>query len=181
VDVRVHGKNLRISDELQELATRKVSHAARIFDRRDATADVEVSAYANPRVREDRFRAEVTSGIGGRVVRVEANAADARSAVDMATDKFERRLRDLKQRLIDRSRRAHKDLNAGVGNTEESPDGPAITRIKRFAMKPMMPEEAALQMEMLGHSFFLFLNGRTDRYAVVYERRDGSLGLLEHE
>jgi putative sigma-54 modulation protein len=100
-------------------------------------------------------------------------------------DKFERQLRRHKERLIGRSRRGvDKRLNAASSGVEEDSGAVndiRIDRVKRFAVKPMTPEEAALQMDLLGHNFFLFLNGQTDRYSVLYRRRDGSLGLIEPE
>ncbi len=180
MDIRVHGKHMHVGPELRDLAERKVDHAGRIFGD-GAVADVEFSEHRNPRVADDRYRVEITAPVAGQVVRVEASAQDERAALDLASDKFERNLRRLKERLIQRSRKGgHKRLNAAEPPTEEEEDGPHdIVRVKQFAMKPMMPEEAALQMDMLGHSFYFFLNGENDRYGVLYRRRDGSLGLIE--
>jgi len=116
-------------------------------------------------------------------VRVESSESDERAALEAAVDKFERQLRRLKERLIGRSRQpADKELNAqppGVEEDHGAADEIRIDRVKRFAVKPMTPEEAALQMDLLGHGFFLFLNGETDLYSVLYRRRDGSYGLIE--
>jgi putative sigma-54 modulation protein len=170
---------MHVSGELAQLATDKVGSAGRIFGD-SAAVDVEFTEHHNPRLAEARFRVEVMARVAGRDVRVEATAPDPRSALDAATDKFERRLRRLKERLIDRGRQqGHKDLNEQALRAEDSLRDEEIVRVKQFAIKPMMPEEAALQMEMLGHSFFFFLNGENDRYGVLYRRRDGSLGLIE--
>jgi len=181
VEVRVHGTHIDLTEELKALAEEKVTHAARVFE--DARfADVEFSEETNPRI-ADRFRVEITATAGGQTVRVESSEYDERSALDVAVDKFERQLRKLKERLIDRYRKqGDKRLNAASPGVEEdlgAADDLRIDRVKRFAVKPMTPEEAALQMDLLGHSFFLFLNGQTDRYSVLYRRRDGSLGLIE--
>ncbi len=181
MEVRVHGKKMQVGQSLRELAERKIDHASRIWGER-AVADVEFSESHNPRVGAEKCRVEVTSSISGQIVRVEATATDERAALDLAADKFERTLRKLKERLIQRSRRGtHKHLNEAEAVTEEEEHGGwrQIVRVKQFAMKPMLPEEAALQMDMLGHTFFFFLNGESDRYGVLYERRDGSLGLIE--
>ena len=111
-------------------------------------------------------------------------APDAFSAIDLAADKFERQLRRLKERLIQRSRkRDHKLLNGGsFASDEDEEDGPAsVVRTKRFAMRPMTAEEAGLQMEMLGHDFFFFLDAESGKYCVLYHRADGDLGLIEPE
>ena len=181
VEVRVHGTHFDLNKDLTALATEKVVHATRMFD--DALfADVEFSAESNPRIAEP-FRVEITATAAGQTVRVESSGLDERAALDIAVDKFERQLRRLKERLIGRSRKhSDKGLNAASSGVEEelgAADDIRIARVKRFAVKPMTPEEAALQMDLLGHGFFLFLNGESDRYSVLYRRRDGSLGLIE--
>lgn len=183
MDVRVHGKNMRVADEVNEVALDKIGHASRIFDD-GSVADVEFSELRNPRSAGERFKIEITSHTAGHTVRVESMAPDAISAVDLAADKFERQLRRLKERLIQRSRkRDHKLLNGESYSSEEDEDsGPAsVVRTKRFAMRPMTPEEAGLQMEMLGHDFFFFLDAESGKYCVLYHRDDGNLGLIEPE
>jgi len=179
VQVQVHGKRTRVDNELAQLTAEKVSSAGRIFGE-SALVDVEYVEQHNPRRGDERFRVEIMTRVAGRDVRVEAAAADARSALDAATDKFERQLRKLKERLIEKGRKgSHKALNQQAERAEDSSKDEEIVRVKQFAIKPMMPEEAVLQMEMLGHNFFFFLNGENDRYGVLYRRRDGSLGLIE--
>jgi putative sigma-54 modulation protein len=179
--VQVHGRNLQLSEALREAAQRKVQHAARFFDNDHTVVDVEVSEEHNPRLAGERFRIQITAPVAGQVVRVEAAAPDDESAVDLAVNKFEEQLRRLKDRLITRSRTdEHKRLNlAEPPVDEEEGTGPQIVRVKQFVMKPMTPEEASLQMEMLGHNFFFFLNAETGLQSVLYRRRDGSLGLIE--
>ncbi|MCJ7725593.1 MAG: ribosome-associated translation inhibitor RaiA [Acidimicrobiia bacterium] len=183
MEVRVHGTHFDVSDDLRAIAEEKVEHAARLFD--DArVADVEFTRETNPRIPEP-FRVEITAIAAGQTVRVESSGLDPRAALDIALEVFERQLRRLKERLIGRSRKhSDKQLNAASFGVEEdlgAADDIRIDRVKRFAVKPMTPEEAALQMDLLGHQFFLFLNGQTDRYSVLYRRRDGSLGLIEPE
>jgi putative sigma-54 modulation protein len=178
VEVRVHGKRMHVGNDLAGLAEQKVGAAGRIFGH-DAAVDVEFSEQQNPRAAAERFRVELMTRVAGRDVRVEAASPDPRSALDAATDKFERRLRKLKEKLIDRGREpVQKHLNEQAERADITGDE-EIVRVKQFAIKPMMPEEAALQMDMLGHNFFFFLNGENDRYGVLYRRRDGSLGLIE--
>jgi len=181
VEVRVHGTHFHPSEDLKAFAEGKVAHAARMFED-TRFADVEFSEERNPRIAEP-FRVEITAMAAGHTVRVESSGLDERAALDIAVDKFERQLRRLKERLIGRSRKpSDKRLNAATAGVEEdfgAADDIRIDRVKRFAVKPMTPEEAALQMDLLGHGFFLFLNGESDRYSVLYRRRDGSLGLIE--
>ena len=179
MDVRVHGKRMHVDEDLAELARSKVGAGGRIIGG-NASVDVEFSALPNPREADHRFRVELTTRVAGRDLRVEAAASDPRSALDSASDKFERRLRRLKERLVERGRQpSDKGLNQQGDSTEVRSRDEEIVRVKQFAIKPMMPEEAALQMDMLGHNFFFFLNGETDRYGVIYRRRDGALGLIE--
>ena len=173
MDVRVHGKNMRVSEEMRLLAEDKVQHVRRIFDD-GGPSDVEFTERHNPRLSDDRYRVEITSTVAGHLVRVEASSFEERGALDMAADKYERQLRRLKERLIQRSRKAsNKHLNqAPEPSEEESDQGPHIVRTKRFEMRPMTPEEAALQMEMLGHDFFFFLDAESGKHSV---------GLIEPE
>ncbi|MCP3995054.1 MAG: ribosome-associated translation inhibitor RaiA [bacterium] len=183
MDVRVHGKNMRVEDDVTDVAMGKIGRAGRIFDD-GSTADVEFSEMRNPRSAGERFKVEITSHTAGHTVRVESMAPDELSAIDAAASKFERQLRRLKERLIQRSRkREHKVLNEVVEESDEDgEEGPLpIVRTKRFAMRPMTPEEAGLQMEMLGHDFFFFLDAESGKYCVLYHRDDGDLGLIEPE
>lgn len=182
MDVRVHGKHMQVADNLRDLAERKVGRAGRAFADGNV-ADVEFSEHRNPRVTDDKYRVEITAPVAGQVVRVEATGPDERAALDTAADKFERVLRRHKERLIDRSRKGvpKQPLNdrSQAAEEEEDADALQIVRVKQFALKPMLPQEAALQMDMLDHNFFFFLNGETDQFSVLYRRRDGSLGLIE--
>ncbi len=180
MEIRVHATHMTLPAALRQLAEEKVRHATRVFEDGEQV-DVEFTEERNPRISEGRFRVEVTSRVAGHVVRVEAAGADERSALDLVVEKYATRLRRLKERIIDKHRRGgEKRLNDGVAGDEEPEDQtPRIERVKRFVVKPMTPEEAALQMELLEHSFYLFLNADTDQYGVLYRRRGGSLGLIE--
>ncbi|MGI9665515.1 MAG: ribosome hibernation-promoting factor, HPF/YfiA family [Acidimicrobiia bacterium] len=178
--VRVHGRNMQVPQEIRVFAEDRLEHAGRIFDDGSAV-DVEFSESRNPRI-DEKYTVEITTHVAGHIVRIEADASDERSAVDTAADKYERQLRRLKERLIQRNRSSNKDLNHTGDHSDVSSDrGGGIVRTKRFAMKPMTAEEAVLQMEMLGHDFFFFLDAESDRHCVVYHRRDGNVGLIEPE
>lgn len=180
VTVRVHGRNMQVPDEIRSFAEERFAHAGRIFDDGGAV-DVEFSERNNPRI-DDRFGVEITSTVAGHIVRIEADAPDEKSALDIAADRYERQLRRLKERLIQRNRGANKGLNHVEGPSDVDEDrGAGIVRTKRFMMKPMTAEEAVLQMEMLGHDFFFFLNADSDTHCVVYHRHDGDVGLIEPE
>jgi len=178
LDVNLQSKDFQLPDRLAESAIEKMSRATRFFTGVTA-ADIEVTRAKNPRV-SDPFTAEITSRAAGQTVRVEANGITPESAIDAAIEKFEARLHRLKERLIDRTRKGtDKHLNLTGGGVEEETSDPRIVRVKQFVMKPMTPEEAALQMDVLGHGFFYFQNAESDLPSVLYRRRDGSFGLIE--
>lgn len=181
MDVRVHGKNMTVDDMTRGLADEKVRHAGRILDG-GGTADVEFTERTNPRQADGRYRVEITSHTKGHTVRVEAAAADDRAALDIAVDKYERQLRRLKERLIQRNRQQTSRAAAPIADEEplaEDEQSFEIVRNKSFEMRPMSVEEAVLQMDMLGHDFFFFLDANSGKHCVLYHRKDGALGLIE--
>jgi putative sigma-54 modulation protein len=181
VTVQVHGKNMQVGDDMRDFARERVEHAGRIFDS-GGDVDVEFTESFNPRRADGRYRVEITTNAAGHIVRVEAEAAEERTAVDSAAEKYERQLRKLKTKLIQRNRVSYKDLNQVSSQPDDEEDrGVEIVRTKRFSMKPMSAEEAALQMDLLGHEFFFFLDAEADRHCVVYRRRDGNVGLIQPE
>ena len=179
MNVLIQGRNMTVSDDLRQLVEDRVGRSGRIFDG-GANVDVEFIEKSNPSRTDGRFKVEITSNVSGHFVRGESNGLDARSALDSAADKYERQLRRLKERLIQRNRhRAPKIPEEVAGAEEEAVVEPAVVRTKQFAMRPMATEEAVLQMEMLGHAFFFFLNAESGSYSVIYHRRDGAIGLIE--
>jgi putative sigma-54 modulation protein len=153
--------------------------------------------YAEHQTRRagDSCTCEILVHVKQHLVKGSAAAADHSQALDLALDKVEQQMRRLHERRV--RRRGRPAARAGEGNTNgQSSDvtaasdgargdtddtelGPPIVKNKQFAVKPMPPEEAALQMELLGHDFFLFRNSESDNAAVLYRRRDGALGLIE--
>ena len=179
MEVRVRGRNTIVDERLREMAESKVAHAGRFFEGL-LGADVEFTEAQNRRVTEGRFKVEVTSRAAGQMMRVESSAESAEAALDLAIDKMEKRLRRLKERLVQRSRKGRKEEDFGFAAIpDDDEEGQEIVRTKQFVMKPMTPEEAALQMDLLGHNFFFFQNAESDMPSVLYRRRDGALGLIE--
>ena len=181
MDVHVRGRNLHIGDRLRSYTEKKVSHASRFFEHL-AEADVELVDDVNQRNADERFTAKISASVAGHTVRAHADAESAFAAVDRAVDRFGKNLRRLHDRLVHRSRKGDKKaLNVTSARAEEEndPGELELVRIKQFVMKPMTPEDAALEMEQLGHNFFFFLNVETREQSVLYRRRDGRLGLIE--
>ena len=176
MEVRVHTRNAAVGEAVRLAAIEKLGHAARVFEHRVGDIDVEVSEEHNPRLSPERYRLEVTTNAAGHIIRIVSAAASPEAAVDLAVDRFNRQLKRLKERLIDRNRRSS---GREGGSAEENSEETEIVRIKQFVMKPMTVEEAMLQMELVGHDFYFFHNAATGRESVLYRRRDGRLGLIE--
>jgi len=196
MDIAIHGRNIEVTEALRSTVEDKVTRLSRFFEGMER-AEVKFSEERNPRIAE-REVCEVTMEGHGLIVRARAAAPDTFAAVDRVVDKLEHRIEKLKGRLIDRShprRAASVESAPGAGEpasgaadtgdeTDEEPDEldqgrSRIVKTKQFAIKPMTPEEAALQMDLLGHDFFFFTNAETDRAAVVYRRNDGYIGLID--
>lgn len=179
MDVRVHTRNVSIGGAFRETVQRKVGKASRIFDQ-IRVVDVELSEERNPRLAPEKCRVEITAGAAGSTVRVESASDTMENALDLAVDRFEKQVKKLKDRLVSRSRPRRGERPAELmAEPIDFDDEPEIVRTKQFVMKPMTAEEAVLQLELLGHNFFLFNNVDTDLTSVVYRRRDGAYGLIE--
>ena len=186
MQIDFRGRNLDLTEALKEYASKRLNKLDRYFDR-VGQLEVSFSVESNPRIKA-RNRVEVTSNLpGGGTLRAEEAADDMYAAVDLVVEKLERQVKKYKERLVDKHRvPTGKDATSAV--REPAPevvagsDGDSrleILRKKRFAMRPMTPEDAALQMEALGHSFFVFKDAETEAICVIYKRRDDSYGLIE--
>jgi putative sigma-54 modulation protein len=187
VDIIVKSKNCDVPSKLKDEAIDKVTHATRFYDRL-LGVEMVFSAEPNPRIAQPAV-VELTGRTKGHHIRAEGTAVDHRAAMDIAMGRFERQLRRYKQRLIDRKHgrgrggpSSNGDGRLVGGAAPADPEGdraPVIVRTKRFTLSPMLPEDAALQLELLGHEFYVFSNAFTGNCNVVYRRRDGELGLIE--
>lgn len=183
MDILIQGRNVEVSDSLRGTVEDKLSRLVRFLDGMER-AEVRFLEERNPRI-ADKEVCEVTMHGHGHVVRARAAAGDSFAAVDRVVDKLEHRIEKLKGKLAGRSHpRRHGSVDSltgqgDAGDTEEDEGQPRIVRTKQFAIKPMTPEEAALQMELLSHDFFLFTNADTSAAAVVYRRKDGQIGLID--
>lgn len=185
MDIAIRVRNGDIHAKLKEEAIERVNHATRIFDKL-VSAEVMFDEENNPRI-ENPATVEITSHARRHVIRGVGQAEDHRSALDIAIDKYERSLRKYKERLVDARRKAGDlppvtpdlpplKLGAPLGIT---PDEELVSRRKVFVLNRMSEEEAALQLDLLGHDFFLFLNPENGRPSVMYRRGEGDLGLIE--
>jgi putative sigma-54 modulation protein len=174
LDIRVHARGTELDPGFRAAVEEKLQKAAKVFDHA-GDVDVELTEEHNPRRSGDKYRLELTSLTGGRMLRIEASASTPDAALDDAVDRFTRTMRRFKEKVIDRHRKRENEMSSLPpldGETE-------VVRLKQFVMKPMTIDEAILQMELLGHDFFFFLHSGTDKNSVLYRRNDGRLGLIE--
>ena len=174
--VNVYGRNMKVGQQLQTRIEEKLSKFNRFFGE-EATANVKVRSEKEEKI------IEVTLQIRKHYYRAECRAEDAFSALDQSIDVLEGQIRKHKTKI---EKKIHdyaymkEYLKSEMPVTEESEnDEPQITKRKSFEIVPMDAEEAVLQMELLNHSFFAYLDGETGRVCVVYKRNDGNYGLIE--
>jgi putative sigma-54 modulation protein len=183
LDVTVSSRHLELTDSLRQAAEEKIGRLERFLDGMDR-AEVHFSEEKNPRI-ADRDVCEVTIAGHGHHVRTKAVAADPFAAVDVAVDKLEHQLHKLKTKLVGRSQPRRRNTLAPApavdvdAELDDEPDGPRIVRTKQFAGEAITPEEAVVQMDLVGHDFYFFRNAETERAAVVYKRSSGDFGLIE--
>ena len=181
VQIAVRSRNVEVSEALRATVEEKVTRLTRFLDGMEV-AEVRFSEEKNPRIAEKEV-CEVTMHGHGHIVRARAAATDSFAAVDRVVDKLEHRMEKLKGKLLGRSHPRRRPSSAHVAvdlSDDDVEDGrPRIVKTKQFSIKPMTDEEALLQMELLGHAFFLFTNADTGQAAVVYHRTDGTIGLIE--
>ncbi len=182
MEVTVRGRNVEVTERLRTAAQEKVSRLARHHEGWDH-AEVHFFEERNPRISAKEV-CEATLRGHGRIIRAKAASADSLASLDRVVDKLEHQIEKLKSRLISRSHpRRHPvgsvpvDEDDDIGTGEQGP--PRIVKTKQFDIKPMTPEEAALQMDVLGHDFYFFTNADTGVAAVVYRRHDGDVGLID--
>ena len=175
------GKNIDVTPGLREAVESKLGKLERYF-----TPNTEIHVTLS--VQKGHQKIEVTIPVKGGLVRSEQESSDMYVSIDLVEEVIERQLRKYKNKLVARSQ-GHP---SGSGNNFkkeffESEDDTSvddeirIVRTKRFGIKPMYPEDACIQMDLLGHAFFVFCNAETDEVNVVYKRKDGSFGLIEPE
>ena len=179
----ISGKNIDVTPGLKDAIEQKLGKLERYF-----TPETEIIVTLS--VEKERQKIEVTIPVKGNIIRSEQTSDDMYVSVDLVEEVIERQLRKYKNKLVARSQ-GHPTA-AGSGNNFkkeffESEDDTSvddeirIVRTKRFGIKPMYPEDACIQMDLLGHAFFVFCNAETDEVNVVYKRKDGSFGLIEPE
>jgi putative sigma-54 modulation protein len=176
--LQVKGKNVEVSDEIRSYAEEKLGKLERQLA--DPTrVELELTVEKNPSI-SDKIIAEATIWTKGPTLRAKERSTDMRTSIDLLTDKLERQVTRYREK-----RRRHGHHQNGHGVEASAPmatgeeGGPVIVKTKQFTLNPMSPEEAVLQLELVGHDFFVFRHDETGEINVVYRRHDGGYGLIE--
>ena len=165
----ITGRNIEVTPGLKAAVEKKIGKLEHFF-----TPDTEVIVALS--AQKDQQKIEVTIPVKGNTIRAEESSTDMYVSIDLVEEIIERQIRRYKKKLIDKKQ-------AAIAFSQDTAyeDDIQIVKTKKFAMKPVNPEEACLQMEMLGHNFFVFLNSETEQVNVVYKRKNGTYGLIEPE
>lgn len=170
----ISGKNIDVTEGLRTAVIDKIGKLERYFV-------PETEIHVTLSVEKERQKIEITIPMKGNIIRAEQVSDDMYVSIDLVEEIIERQLRKYKNKIIDQQQSAIGLSKAFVEEEVEDEEEIKIIRSKRFAMKPMDPEEACIQMELLGHSFYVFRNSSTDEVNVVYKRKGNTFGLIEPE
>ena len=172
--ITITGKNIDITPALRQAVEDKLSKLERYF-----TPETDVIVTLS--VEKERQKIEVTIPVKGNIIRSEQVSNDMYVSIDLVEEIIERQLKKYKTKLINAKQGSSPFRPDFIDNEAEDEEEIRIIRTKRFGMKPMYPEDACVQMELLGHSFFVFQNAETDEVNVVYKRKGNTYGLIEPE
>ena len=170
----ISGKNITVSQGLRTAVEDKLGKLERYF-----TPDTEVIVTLS--VEKERQKIEVTIPVKGNIIRSEQVSNDMYVSIDLVEAVIERQLRKYKNKIVDKQQAAANFQKEYIDKDYEEEDEVKIIRTKKFGIKPMYPEDACVQMELLGHNFFVFCNAETDQVNVVYKRKGNTYGLIEPE
>ena len=174
--ITITGKNIELTPGLKEAVEERLSKLEKYF-----TPETEVNVTMS--VEKERQKIEVTIPVKGSVIRAEQVSNDMYISIDVVVETIERQLKKYRNKIVTKQQNAEKFFAEAFlsKESEEDDDEIRIIRSKRFGIKPMYPEDACVQMELLGHNFFVFLNAETEEVNVVYKRKGNTYGLIEPE
>jgi putative sigma-54 modulation protein len=174
MNITISGKNIEVTSGLKSAVNEKLAKLERYF-----TPETHVMVTLS--VEKERQKIEVTIPVKGRIIRSEQVSNDMYVSIDLVEEVIERQLRKYKNKIIDKKQAAMNFQKAYIENDYMENEEIRIERSKKFEIKPMYPEDACVQMELLGHNFFVFMNADTDQVNVVYKRKGNTYGLIEPE
>ena len=172
--ITISGKNIDITEGLRTAVEDKLSKLERYFT---PQTDIVVTLS----VEKERQKIEVTIPVKGNIIRSEQVSNDMYVSIDLVEEVIERQLKKYKNKIVEKQQAAGSFQQEFIEKEVEDDEEIKIIRTKRFGMKPMYPEDACIQMELLGHNFFVFQNAETEEVNVVYKRKGNTYGLIEPE
>ena len=170
----ITGRNIDVTPGLRAAIEEKIGKLERYF-----LPDTEIIVTLS--VQKDKQKIEVTIPVKGNIIRAEESSNDMYVSIDLVEEVIERQLRKYKNKIVDKQQAAANFQKAYLDKDYEEDEEVKIIRTKKFGIKPMYPEDACVQMELLGHNFFVFYNAETEQVNVVYKRKGNTYGLIEPE
>ena len=189
----VKGRNIDLTDDLKQMAEKKIRSRVEKYCPKAVEVEVELSQEKNPKIAKNKI-AEVTVSTPGEIIRAKESGAEMHEAIDKVADKLELQIKKYRGKTIQRGRRNNVNNKAtGFEDTEEDLKNQRVTsledieedlksqivKVKTFTINKTTPEDAIIQMELLGHDFFVFISSETGKTAIVYRRKDKNYGLIE--
>ncbi len=178
MEFKLKSRNIDLNEDIRSYVDKKIKDRVQKFLDKITKVEVEISFEKNPSISLNNL-IEVTLFASGTVIRATDSGKDAFEAIDKVSSKIDRQIKRYKNKMIQKSRKLDPNAYEKIDIEKEEEKLQSIVRTKTFAMKPMTPEEATLQMELLGHDFFLFINSENNKSSVVYKRKDENYGLIE--
>lgn len=171
----ITGRNIEVTEGLKSAVENKLGKLEKYFDK-----DTDIIVTLG--VEKERQKIEVTIPVKGNIIRSEQTSTDMYASIDLVEEVIERQLKKYKKKIIQSKHNPHTSFSKDyIDNDYEEESEIKIVRSKRFGIKPMDPEEACIQMELLGHDFYVFSNADTGEVNVVYKRKGNTYGLIEPE
>ena len=177
MEIIIRGDKLKITEAMSDYINEKLEKLEKYLEHSDT-----VRANVIVKVRNHEQKVEITIPLKSFILRSEETQEDFYAAVDKTIDKLERQIRKNKTKIMAKQSKTYYDFNfADIDIEEKTEDEQKIVKRKTVEVKPMSAEEAILQMELIGHQFYLYKDCDTDQFAVVYKRKDGDYGVMEAE
>lgn len=170
----ITGRNIEVTEGLKAAVEEKLGKLEKYFHK-------EIEVIVTFSVEKNRQNIEVTIPVKGNIIRAEQTSSDMYVSIDLVQEVIERQLKKYKKKLTDHRHAAENFTSEFMDKDYDEDDAIKVVRTKRFAVKPMDVEEACIQMELLGHNFFVFRDAKTDEVNVVYKRKGNTYGLIEPE
>ncbi len=182
MNLQVKGRNIAVTEALRSYVDEKLTKLGKNLNSA-STMEVELFCEKNPSIADNQV-AEATIFTKGPVLRAKGASADMYASIDLVADKLGRQVKKYRSKLVSHDSRVRGSIPPDAimplpERVEEEEEGPQIVKLKSFDIKPMSAEEAALQLELIGHDFFVFRNSESNDTSVIYRRRDGNYGLIE--